>query len=127
MASKQRGAAPQRAPLSKHFMLGRILKIIFIDEREAYRLRYHSHGLSKAEIREKVLSAYGAACACCGETLERVLTIDHVTPCGKRRNRSIWRQVLTEGCPDSYQVLCYNCNQAKGDKAECPHGSHKAA
>jgi 5-methylcytosine-specific restriction endonuclease McrA len=103
-------------------MLGRPLQIILIDEREAYLRRYHARGLSRDEVREIVLSIYGAACACCGEALERVLTIDHIKPlCGKKRKKLLWRRVLNQGCPDTFQILCYNCNQAKDVSAECPH------
>jgi 5-methylcytosine-specific restriction endonuclease McrA len=109
-------------------MLGRPLKIILIDEREAYLRRYHARELSRYEVREIVLSIYGAACACCGETLERVLTVDHVKPLrGKKKRSSLWRRVLNLGCPDTFQILCFNCNQAKGVSAECPHKSLKVA
>jgi hypothetical protein len=68
------------------------------------------------------LSVYGPRCACCGETLKSVLTIDHVVPCGKAGRKGFtWRRVLTEGCPPAYQILCFNCNFSKGDRERCQH------
>ncbi|MGA9997397.1 MAG: HNH endonuclease [Pyrinomonadaceae bacterium] len=97
------------------------LSIITTDARSAYLWRYHSTGLTHTEVRAAVFKALGPCCACCGETLRSVLTIDHIRPrLGKRRHT--WRDVLCAGCPrDKFQILCYNCNQSKSDRECCEH------
>ena len=74
-------------------------------------------------LRRRVFEAYGGACACCGESHERVLTIDHIEPLrGRKRGGDIYRQLIAAGFPrDGHQVLCLNCNALKGDGAACAH------
>ena len=81
------------------------------------------------KLRTEVLSHYvgGApACACCRETTLEFLSIDHVNGGGRKhreelKQRSIYAWLKKEGYPEGYQVLCHNCNQAKGFYGECPH------
>ena len=66
------------------------------------------------------------ACACCGEKETRFLTLDHVNGNGANHRRVIGRQPLerwlkSNGYPSGYQVLCWNCNVAKGQGETCPH------
>lgn len=88
-----------------------------------YRKRYE-------EARLAMLTAYGGACACCGERRLEFLTLDHIDgvpehhrwPNGKRiMGADLYRRVAAEGFPDDYQLLCWNCNAAKGIYGECPH------
>lgn len=78
-------------------------------------------------LRNVILDYYGRKCKCCGETIIEFLTIDHMnghsTPRIKRRGgqRQILREIVESGFPDSIQILCYNCNCAKGVYGECPH------
>jgi hypothetical protein len=81
-------------------------------------------------LRTKVIMAYGGKCACCGETELKFLTIDHINNDGhiERKNASlqtIFRRLRDRGYPDTYQVLCYNCNCAKGFYGICPHQAVK--
>jgi hypothetical protein len=75
--------------------------------------------------------AYGGACACCGEDNIDFLTLDHVNGDGKadREARKMdgggasfyaWLKARNFPDKDRYQVLCANCNGAKGTKTACP-------
>ncbi len=82
-------------------------------------------------IRKEVLAHYSNGipkCACCGEQTLLFLTVDHMNGGGReerqRLNRYGWRfyqWLRDEGFPAGYQVLCFNCNAAKGFWGECPH------
>jgi len=83
----------------------------------------------KDRVRAEVRAAYGDACACCGETEPEFLTLDHVNNDGAEHRRdgkvrtgySTWAFAKREGFPDWLQLLCWNCNSAKGAWGECPH------
>lgn len=82
----------------------------------------------KQALRREVLDHYGGACACCGETELAFLSLDHKNGGGTKhrqelglRGAAIWAWVKREGYPDMFQVLCHNCNQAKGYYGACPH------
>jgi hypothetical protein len=59
--------------------------------------------------------------------------LDHVNGGGNAHRRSLsrngsmvgsstfYRWVVTNGFPDSFQLLCHNCNFAKGVGTRCPH------
>jgi hypothetical protein len=84
-----------------------------------------------------VLKHYGGdppRCQCCGESNMVFLTIDHIislkeswsqTTNGswsrKDTGNNLHRRLIKEGFPSGYQVLCFNCNQAKGINDFCPH------
>lgn len=81
---------------------------------------------SGLKLRDEVLSHYGKICVCCGETIWEFLTLDHVHNDGARHRREVgsskvYRWVKTHGYPDSFQVLCMNCNFSKGKYGICPH------
>ena len=84
------------------------------------------------EARKKVFAAYGNKCSCCGEMIEKFLTLEHVQGYGgaKVNGRRSWktmgfpmyRQVIGEGFPkDKYALLCMNCNWAERWGEPCPH------
>jgi hypothetical protein len=71
-----------------------------------------------------MLRAYGSRCACCGENEIWFLALDHIGGRDKTINRG--KQELSRlrrlGWPkDNYQLLCHNCNLAKGFYGVCPH------
>ena len=74
-----------------------------------------------------MLDALGHECSCCGEREVRFLTLDHINNDGARyrqmyNEQQIYRMARREGWPkDKYQVLCMNCNFAKGHFGICPH------
>ena len=77
-------------------------------------------------MRRQILETLGAICNCCGETEPAFLTIDHVLNDGaddrRLRRHLVYKRILDEGCPtDRYQILCWNCNSAKGMLGNCPH------
>lgn len=82
------------------------------------------------ELRIEVLGHYAGgqpACACCKEMILEFLSVDHVNGGGSEHRKvglkgaTIYRWLKKEGYPEGYQVLCHNCNQAKGFYGECPH------
>lgn len=94
---------------------------------QRYR-EYRRQGL--ARLRSDVLVAYGNACACCGEREPKFLAVDHVHGGGRKHRRSIgarsapdfYRFLKKNGFPkEDFQLLCHNCNQAKGHYGVCPH------
>lgn len=83
---------------------------------------------SQAKLKAEIFAAYGNRCACCGNDTVEFLTIDHVNNDGAahRRGRArsgyVYREAKAEGFPkDRFQLLCMNCNAAKGWYGECPH------
>ena len=95
------------------------------DEITAYRRKRY------ADAWAELLVAYGSRCACCGETRERFLTIDHVFNDGgaeKRREGygsgiGFYLFLKRRGYPkDRYRLLCYNCNCGRArNGGVCPH------
>lgn len=84
------------------------------------------HHLRRLRLREAAIEAYGGRCACCGETQFRFLAIDHINGGGSRQRKAIpghdmgaW--LKKNSYPFGFQVLCHNCNQAKGLYGACPH------
>lgn len=82
----------------------------------------------KQELKREVMEAYGGpTCACCGETTETFLTIDHINNDGAKHRRIIGRTSVNKwlknnGFPTGYQVLCFNCNMGKHlNGGICPH------
>lgn len=85
----------------------------------------------REKLRQEILEAYGGECACCGEDEPRFLTLDHVEGGGiKHRKRlnptgmggvAVYQKVRQQGFPATYQLLCWNCNCAKGVHGKCPH------
>jgi hypothetical protein len=84
------------------------------------------------ELREAVLVAYGSKCACCGEATLAFLCIDHINGGGSEHRRALRAKGISAGAgfykwlqkndyPEGFQVLCHNCNMAKGFYGSCPH------
>jgi hypothetical protein len=82
-----------------------------------------------ATLRAEMLAAYGAKCACCGESEPVFLELDHVNNDGAAHRREMGNcdQVMlslrARGWPrDGFQILCCNCNQGKARNGGiCPH------
>ena len=77
-------------------------------------------------LKLQTIKQYGGACACCGERTLRFLTIDHINNDGAAHKRAInrapmYRWLRRHNFPDGFQVLCFNCNCAKGLYGTCPH------
>lgn len=82
------------------------------------------------DYRQRVLDHYGRFCACCGENTEEFLGIDHINGGGNKHRKELgeprngsafYKWIIDKGFPTEYQILCHNCNFAKGHYGECPH------
>lgn len=77
---------------------------------------------------ETVISHYGGKCKCCGETIKKFLTIDHMDNDGNiyrnkgLRGRTFYRWIIKHNFPDDLQLSCYNCNCGRSrNDGVCPH------
>lgn len=87
--------------------------------------------------RSIVLKAYGGKCACCTESEPAFLALDHKDGAGNAHRRSlhkngknaggstrIYTWVIRNNFPESFQLLCHNCNFAKShNPGGCPHNT----
>lgn len=74
---------------------------------------------------------YGAKCACCGETIPQFLSVDHINNDGckdlaksglRRGGLSLYIDIIKNNFPDTFQILCMNCNWGKHlNHGRCPH------
>tara|TARA_B110000263_G_C14783719_1_gene274436 strand:+ start:142 stop:432 length:291 start_codon:yes stop_codon:yes gene_type:complete len=91
-------------------------------------LQYYSKHLSKSDI---------PCCRCCGESYHiDFLSVDHIA--GRKEMNSepellklgysssrianqlvLW--LVKNNFPKGFQILCHNCNLAKGFHGKCPH------
>jgi hypothetical protein len=97
-------------------------------------------------LRREALDHYGRVCACCGETHEEFLEIDHIANDGADERRKLrarrvggngrktnypyafYRHLRQLGFPrDRYRTLCSNCNVSRGRYGYCPHERERAA
>lgn len=82
--------------------------------------------IKRKELREQIFQMYGTECACCGENQREFLTIEHIDGGGRehrkgRGSESFYREIASEYRPDLYEILCMNCNHARGIYGFCPH------
>ncbi len=90
--------------------------------------KHYSEYMKKRRYKERqmVYDHYGHSCACCGETTYEFLTIDHINGGGFKHRKEIGSSgicnwLIKNNFPEGFQVLCYNCNCAKGFYGQCPH------
>lgn len=84
---------------------------------------------SATKMKADVMAHYGGACACCGTDDLWVLSIDHINGDGAAHRRELkargetfgYHWLKKNGFPDGFQVLCLNCNLARGFYGYCPH------
>lgn len=87
---------------------------------------------SHRKRRQKLIDAYGGKCKCCGEDRFEFLQIDHVNNDGADHRKLIGRTGLMDWLArhrypqEGFQLLCANCNFAKGHYGECPHQHEQA-
>lgn len=87
---------------------------------------------TRDKLRTDVLEAYGNKCICCGENTRQFLAIDHINNNGASHKRSLglksaqafytWLRINNYP-KENFQILCHNCNMAKGFYGKCPHKS----
>lgn len=88
---------------------------------------------SYLRYKKETMSHYGGVCQCCGESRLEFLTIDHINQDGAEHRRkmgfdhtctglSFYLWLRKNGWPNlGLQVLCANCNSARGSCNTCPH------
>ena len=86
----------------------------------------------RLRIRQEVLNHYGVTCACCGEKTQEFLTVDHMNGGGGKHRKqikggTIYSWLKRNNYPEGFQILCFNCNQAKYIYGVCPHQQNKVA
>jgi len=98
-----------------------------------WRLKNYERATAKQrEIdRRYKLAAYsaygGMICACCGETMEAFLSIDHINNDGAEHRkgvnrRNLYKWLKANNYPPGFQILCMNCNFGKArNGGVCPH------
>ena len=110
------------------------------EQLKAYQKNYRKanrRSLSKKKIsaarraKAEGIATYGGKCACCGEARAEFLTLDHINGRTAEPYRiteqKAWMRLKTRGWPkDNFQLLCFNCNCAKGIYGHCPHRDTKA-
>jgi hypothetical protein len=101
-------------------------------------LRGEQYNASRREraLRKKLQAVrhYGGQCSCCGERDCRFLSVDHKHNDGhahrKLKRINIHNFVIKNGYPDSFQILCFNCNFGRaffgGEEKVCPHNFGEA-
>jgi len=84
--------------------------------------------LKLALIKRETIEAYGGHCACCGEENVEFLSLDHINNDGNEHRKTVcsgsgfYIKLKNAGFPKGQlQVLCFNCNMAKGIYGQCPH------
>ncbi len=91
----------------------------------------------RENLRREVFGHYSNntfKCACCGESEQDFLVIDHINGNGNKHRREIFgkinaggyrmqRWLVKEGFPSGFQLLCANCNTSRGKHDECIHKS----
>ena len=85
----------------------------------------------KERLRDSVLLLYGNCCACCGETYQKFLTMDHVNNDGNKHKQAsglryggsaLHYYLKIHNYPSGFQILCWNCNMGKAHNGGiCPH------
>lgn len=102
--------------------------------REKHRVkRLAAHKIAHQALKRLVFKTYGGpSCKCCGEVIFEFLSLDHVHNDGPEHRHSIgfpkgggnmYAYLKARGFPPGFQVLCMNCNFAKGHFGACPHES----
>ena len=93
---------------------------------------YEWRRMWRQKLKEQVFAHYGGpVCACCGELEFAFLTVDHINGGGNAHRREIGvgqdilRWLVKNGLPPGFQILCYNCNNAKRFDKVCPHESYR--
>jgi 5-methylcytosine-specific restriction endonuclease McrA len=76
-------------------------------------------------VRERTILAYGGKCKCCGETELKFLSFDHIDGGGSKERKRLCSASfcfpVRKTTRKDIQILCHNCNQAKGFYGKCPH------
>ena len=107
------------------------------EERKKYYKEWRLANKDKEQEKQKrhnkksrleVLTFYSGnppKCQCCNEKTLEFLTIDHINNDGRKHRKetktTLVKWIRKNNFPKGFQILCYNCNCAKGVYGECPH------
>jgi len=84
----------------------------------------------RIRVKNEVVQKYGGKCACpgCSESNVMFLSIDHIEGGGTAERAKtqvmggrLYKFLKRKPVDPGLQVLCYNCNFAKGNRDLCPH------
>ena len=99
----------------------------FGDDHIGYRneLRRRQNARNR-RLRDEIYAHYSKGdvkCACCGENDPRFLNVEHINGRASKTDIGVrlYYRLKRENFPEGYQILCYNCNIAKGIYGQCPH------
>jgi hypothetical protein len=113
----------------KSCVLGRS-KIRYNKNPDKYASKSHIY---YRKIKLEAMSHYGGVCQCCSEDRLDFLTLDHINQDGAEHRRKMdfnhtgtgfnfYLWLRKSNWPDlGLQVLCHNCNGARGSNGVCPH------
>lgn len=85
-----------------------------------------------AALRKMIIREYGGVCVCCSESEIKFLAIDHINNDGGIQRKTLgvgvgatfYWWLKKRGFPkEGLQILCHNCNIAKGFYGACPHAA----
>ena len=83
------------------------------------------HKIRHEKQLKEVYEHYGNRCRCCGETRREFLSIEHKNGGGREHRRKIGGDIcnwlIKNNFPNDFELLCMNCNFAKGKFGYCPH------
>ena len=106
------------------------------EQKMIFRIKQNEYNRIWAQrMKLEVMSYYCKGqpqCVCCGEKELEFLSFDHILGGGTRHvknlgNKRIFMWLKKNNYPDGFQVLCMNCNFAKGKIGYCPHERKNAA
>lgn len=90
---------------------------------------------TRLEIKDRAFNAYGGyKCNCCGNAeFKEFMQLDHINNDGAAQRKlhgyrtgdSFYMWLFKHNYPEGIQVLCANCNCAKGILGECPHKTRR--
>ena len=87
---------------------------------------------TREQEKDLVFEHYGRECSCCRETRKEFLSVDHVNNDGAEHRKTmktsyIYKWLVKNKFPTGFQILCFNCNIAKGIYGSCPHKAEELA
>lgn len=91
-----------------------------ITREERIKRNARCNKIRRVRNRKLIFTHYGNKCAYCGQTNQVVLSIDHLNGGGAKHLRIIGRGdqfytwIIKNNYPKDFQILCRNCNWAKG-------------
>src|SRR5271156_2988917 len=90
----------------------------------------------RAQLRLELFAAFDWKCSCCGEGHPQFLSLEHIHGVGsgnsyrhkiglksKQSYLQIYQAKRENWDKTKYELLCMNCNFAKGHFGQCPHRS----